>query len=87
MPRPCKPRLAPIDPTPEAERACVRGSKTIRGAAAFTGLSKSAIWELIRSGELQSFKVGRRRLIAKSQLVRYLAIQMDAAAKRSDSGN
>lgn len=36
---------------------------TIAGAMAATGLGKNTIYQLINSGELQSLKIGRRRLV------------------------
>jgi excisionase family DNA binding protein len=47
-------------------------SHGVAGAAGAIGISRSKIYELIRSGELRSVKVGGRRLIRHSDLVELL---------------
>lgn len=46
-----------------------------------TGLSRSTIYEELGSGRLQSVKVGRRRLIAESQLTEYVNGLIESAAQ------
>lgn len=43
-------------------------SVSVEEAARLTGHSRSGIYEVIASGDLKSFKLGRRRLILMSEL-------------------
>ena len=45
---------------------------SIKGAAAATGLSMSAIYRLMQTGELETFKLGRRTLIRREQIEQLL---------------
>lgn len=45
----------------------------VEEAAEALRLTRDAIYELIRSGQLRSFKVGRRRLIPIDALAEYVA--------------
>ena len=49
------------------------GTMTVTRAAAFSGVSKSKLYEFLRTGELVSVKRGGRRLIPKRALVGWLA--------------
>lgn len=49
-------------------------------AAAVTGLGKTTLYALMRSGTLPSFTVGRRRLIASSDLEGMIRQARQAAA-------
>jgi excisionase family DNA binding protein len=48
-------------------------------AAERVGISTRAVYSHIAAGDLASFKVGKRRLIAESELQRFLAYQIRAA--------
>lgn len=58
------------------------GTLTLAGAAAFSGLSRSKICELVRSGKVPSALVCGRRLIPRRGLVEFLAAFMPAEAER-----
>ncbi len=45
------------------------GVLTLDQAATFTGLCRSTLYALIRSGRLAATKIGRRRLVSRSDLV------------------
>ena len=45
---------------------------SIKDVVARTRLSRSTVYEEMTSGRLQSVKVGRRRLIPESALIRYI---------------
>jgi excisionase family DNA binding protein len=55
---------------------------TPEGAAEQLSLSRATVYELIRTGELASFKIGRSRRIAHSTLEQYVA-RCQAAADGS----
>jgi excisionase family DNA binding protein len=44
----------------------------VEAAAAESGLSRARLFDLIRTGELPSVKVGRQRLIMRDDLERFL---------------
>ena len=48
-------------------------------AAALTGLGRTTIYELMRSGELRSINVGRARRIPRVELERWVSERMEAA--------
>ena len=48
-------------------------SNSLDRAAARLGLGKSMLYVYINSGELRSFKVGKRRLVLETELQRFLA--------------
>lgn len=52
---------------------------TIPRAAARSGLTRTRIYEKIRSGELVSLKVDGRRFVPRDELDRYVAGLIDAA--------
>ncbi len=62
-----KPRVEPLAHSPD--RAAVR-----------IGISTRAVYELIASGELRSFKQGKRRLIPDAECQRLVARKMAEAA-------
>ena len=49
-------------------------------AAQQIGISRSMMWKLITQGKIQTFSVGKRRLIAHSELVKF--IQQSEAERR-----
>lgn len=48
-------------------------ANAIPEAARRLGISRSAIYELMKEGRLRAFKVGTRTLIAEEELVRFVA--------------
>ena len=51
-------------------------SVTVKEAVRLTGIPRTTIYELIRDGALESFKVGRRRLITVESLQRFVDLQI-----------
>jgi excisionase family DNA binding protein len=45
---------------------------TVRRAGELSGLGNTKIWELIKTGELQTVRIGRRRLVLFKSLVALL---------------
>jgi len=41
---------------------------TVAGAVAYTGLSRSKLYELMREGDIASFQVGGRRMILREAI-------------------
>lgn len=58
---------------PDNARAPARLSYNVTDAIAATGLTRSRLYELIAAGELQSFRVGRRRMITARALEAFIA--------------
>lgn len=52
----------------------------VEEAAEALRLTRDAVYELIRSGQLRSFKVGRRRLVPIEALTEYVASMSGDAA-------
>jgi excisionase family DNA binding protein len=46
--------------------------------AKLLGVPRSRIWDLIKQGQIASFKIGRRRMVATSELRRFIEAQMKA---------
>lgn len=46
---------------------------TIDGAVEATGLARTRIYELLGKGDLQGVKAGRRTLVTRASIERYLA--------------
>jgi excisionase family DNA binding protein len=40
--------------------------------AKLLGVPRSRIWDLIKQGQIASFKIGRRRMVATSELRRFI---------------
>lgn len=53
---------------------------TIPGAVAYSGLSRSRLYQLIRSGDIASLQVGGRRMILRSAVDGFFAKLTGAAA-------
>lgn len=51
--------------------------KVLGGAS--TPLSRTAIWRLVRAGELEKFNVGQRALISVESIKRFIDCQRKAA--------
>ncbi|VTR94021.1 unnamed protein product [Gemmata massiliana] len=69
MGRPAKPMFQ----APTSEEICSEGALSPEGAAEFTSLSRTEIDRAIVRGEIETFRYGRRVLIAKREMVRWLA--------------
>lgn len=52
----------------------------ITGAGKRLGVSRSTMYKLLSSGELKGFNLGDRVLIPESELQRFVAAKMEAAA-------
>jgi excisionase family DNA binding protein len=46
---------------------------TVEAAARETGISRSRLFDFIRSGQLPSVKIGRRRLVLRDDVRQFLA--------------
>jgi excisionase family DNA binding protein len=55
------------------ERITLDGAVDLHGATAFTGLGRTKLYSLMDRGDLTFVKVGKRRLIPRSELRRLLA--------------
>jgi excisionase family DNA binding protein len=53
---------------------------SVPNAATVIGVSRSTLYELLATKHIRAFKVGRRTLIADSELRRFVAERMGAAA-------
>lgn len=56
-------------------------SVSVEDAARVVGYSRSGVYELIASGELKAFKLGRRRLILMSELKSWVERAAQAGAR------
>jgi len=65
--------VAPLAPTPAALELVAGGMLTVGEVVALSHVGKSKLYELMDSGALASVKVGRRRLIPRLALERFLA--------------
>jgi excisionase family DNA binding protein len=52
----------------------------VHNAARLLDLSERKVWELVKSGDLESVKVGGSRLITRDALIAYLKAQAEATA-------
>ena len=64
---------------PEADRLSGRQLYRVPEAMAVLSLSRSVIYELIRSGRLRSVTEGRARLIPATAIAEYIALLEDEA--------
>lgn len=55
-------------------------ARSIVEAARCIGVGRSTIYELIAAGKLRKFKIGKRVLIAESEIKRFIAECMDGDA-------
>lgn len=51
------------------------GAASVQEAARRLGVSHSKVKELCRTGELKSFRIGRRRLVSYDAIVRFITSQ------------
>jgi predicted transcriptional regulator of viral defense system len=66
--------------TPEQLRDLVaEGCFSVKDAAAFSGISRSRLFELLGSGQIVSFMEGMKRVIPRREMQRYLAERLEAA--------
>lgn len=59
--------------TPRQLELAADGTLTVAGAAAFSGLSKSKLWQLEKAKKVPSALIDGRRLFSKRGLAEYLA--------------
>jgi excisionase family DNA binding protein len=63
----------------EREKVVSEGSVTVPEGSRFTGIGRTLLYGLMARGELRYVKVGKRRLIPRSELVRLLADRLVGA--------
>ena len=73
-----RPATPMYPPAPTAADLCADGTLSPDGAADFTSLSRDEIDRAIDRGEIETFRHGRRVLIAKRVLVLWLAAKLEA---------
>ena len=56
------------------------GCLTVVEAAAWLGISRAKVYELLAAGEVRSFTVGRARRIPMAELVRFVERQLEAGS-------
>ncbi len=57
----------------DARAICELGAMTIPQAETFSGLSRTTLYEFLKSGRLTGIKVARRRLVSREELIDLLA--------------
>ena len=57
----------------EREQLVESGAVTVPEAEKFTGLGRTFLYGLMERGELRYIKAGKRRLIPRAELTRFLA--------------
>ena len=57
-------------------------SVRVREACRLTGIGRSKLYELIRAGEISTFKIGGMTLISTAELERFLAAQIDGSGQQ-----
>ena len=55
-------------------------ARSIVEAARSLGIGRSTVYELIAAGKLRKFNVGKRALIAESEIKRFVSESMESAA-------
>jgi hypothetical protein len=76
--------LAPLQPIPRAKRSpdlSVAKAVTPLVACAVIGIGLTLLYQLLDAGELQSFVVGRRRLILMNSIDQFIARRLAASTK------
>ena len=66
-------------PKPPASKVLYRAEE----AAVIMSLSRTAVFGLIKSGDLEAIKIGHRRRIPRSSIEDYVARQLAAGAKEA----
>lgn len=69
----------PARPMFGAEEECLDGALDYEAAVAFTSLSRSEIERAVRRGEIEEMRHGRKPLLPKRQVVRWLAAKLEEA--------
>jgi excisionase family DNA binding protein len=64
-----KKRIVPIAVEPEASRLAL----SVPQAAWLLGTSPNFVWGLLAKGQIDSFHLGRKRMIARSEVERFIA--------------
>lgn len=57
-------------------------SHTLEAAVTLTGITRSRLYQAIASGELATFKVGRRRMVSRKALEDFIARLERQSAER-----
>ena len=68
-----------LETTTTAERAAL----SLEEAYGYLGVARATLYRLLDSGSLKSFHIGRRRLVLKSELDRFIAQQVEAEDGRN----
>lgn len=71
-PEPAKAPPPASTPAPPPDPAAERLAYSVSEAARLTGLSRDLLYDQMRQGNLDYIKVGRRRLITRQHLERFL---------------
>lgn len=54
--------------------------RSIIDTASYLGIGKSTLYEHMAAGNIRSYYIGRRRLIAETEIQRFLTERMEATA-------
>ena len=76
MPRrrgPTPPTFAPVDPGGSRESDFLDGTWTVREALAMARVRRETLYDEIRAGRIEASQPGRRLLVSKRSLARWLA--------------
>ena len=73
--------VTPLRPEPTAAALCEDGALTIKAAVEFSGIGRTKLYELMRTGQLHQIRVdgSARTLLARRELVEILARGMEDA--------
>lgn len=69
--------MSTATPAPESLELLAQGAVSVPDARAEFGISRSRLYELIAAGEVRSIKLGKRRLVPRAELARYLAERLE----------
>jgi excisionase family DNA binding protein len=61
-----------------ATEVVVKAALSIDEAVVYLGIRRATLYRLLDSGEIKSFHIGRRRLIVRSELDRFIAQRLEA---------
>lgn len=68
--------IQPVDPLPTAVDLCGDGCLSIPRAARFCGLGVRMFQQLLTVGRIETLRVGKRRVVPKRGLARFLAVRL-----------
>ena len=51
---------------------------SLEEAGQYLGISRAALYRLLDTGAIRSFHIGRRRLILREEIDRYIRVQVEA---------